>query len=75
MMGASFLQLARVRDACAEFLMTKLAPMNVLGVQNFADTLGCASLVTACDKYVQKFFSHVVESEEFLGLSYKQVRE
>ena len=33
MMTASFLQLSRVRDACAEFLMARLCPSNVLGVR------------------------------------------
>ena len=73
MMGASFLQLARVRDACAEFLMARLSPVNVMEVQNFADSLGCTSLVVACQKYAQKFFPHVVDCEEFLGLSTRQV--
>jgi len=73
MMGSSFLQLSRVRDACAEFLMTRLSAGNVLGVQHFADSLGCSSLVTACDKFVQKFFAHVAEAEEFTGLTCKQV--
>ena len=40
MMTANFLQLSRVRDACAEFLMARLCPSNVLGVKTFADTLG-----------------------------------
>ena len=31
MMTANFLQLSRVRDACAEFLMARLCPSNVLG--------------------------------------------
>lgn len=73
MLTSSFLQLARVRDACAEFLMTRLSPINVLGIQQFADTLGCASLVTATQKYVQKFFIHVIENEEFKQLSFRHV--
>ena len=33
MLGANFLQLSRVRDACAEFLQTRLSPANVLGIR------------------------------------------
>ncbi len=105
MMGASFLQLGRVRDACAEFLRKRLSPSNVLGVQvravllckkdkrifffvfflrqntcfqffflqEFADSLGCGYLVIACQKYQQKYFGQVSESEEFLELQSKQV--
>ena len=74
MLSSSFLQLSKVRDACAEFLMNRLAPTNVIGVRHFADSLGCSSLVTACDKFVLKFFAHIAtDSEEFLALSYQQV--
>ena len=50
MMTANFLQLSRVRDACAEFLMARLCPSNVLGVKTFADTLGKLK----CKKNYQK---------------------
>ena len=75
MMGASFLQLSIVRDACADFLMTRLLPHNVLGVMSFADTLGCVSLVNACQKFIKKFFKHVSQADEFLLLSLNQVKE
>lgn len=32
MMASSYLQLSRVRDACAEFLMARLSPANVVEV-------------------------------------------
>lgn len=75
MMTASFLQLSRVREACAEFLMARLSATNVLGVKSFADQLGCASLVIACHKFVRKFFAKVSETEEFLNLSLAEVSE
>jgi kelch-like protein 18 len=75
MMTASFLQLSRVRDACAEFLMAKLCPSNVLGARSFADTLGCTSLVMACQKFIKKFFSRVAETEEFLALTVEELAE
>ena len=75
MMGASFLQLSIVRDACANFLMSRLLPHNVLGVMSFADTLGCVSLVNACQNFIKKFFNHVSQSDEFLMLSLDQVKK
>ncbi len=73
MLGASFLQLSRVRDACAEFLTRRLAAHNVLGVQRFADSLGCPELVAACAKFQRRHFARVAENEEFLELAAKQV--
>ena len=75
MMTSSFLQVSRVRDACAEFLMARLCPNNVLGVKSFADTLGCQTLVSSCQKYVRKFFAKVAETEEFLNLAIKDVTD
>lgn len=68
MFGASFLQLPRVKNACADFLKNRFNPNIVLGIRNFADTLGCSQLVNAADKYIQQNFRDVSLSEEFLSV-------
>ncbi|XP_037923968.1 kelch-like protein 18 isoform X1 [Hermetia illucens] len=73
MVGASFLQLNKVRDACAEFLISRFHPHNVLGIRHFADSLGCAQLVTAADKYINLYFSKVSQSDEFLALGFEEL--
>ncbi|CAL4124027.1 unnamed protein product, partial [Meganyctiphanes norvegica] len=73
--GSTFLQLTKVREACAEFLKHRLYPHNVLGVRTFADTLGCWSLVEACNRYLQKHFQEVSLSDEFLSLGITEVRD
>ena len=42
-------------------------------MESFADSLGCSSLVSACQKYVKKFFSKVAETEEFMSLEIEEV--
>ncbi|KAK9509465.1 hypothetical protein O3M35_006777 [Rhynocoris fuscipes] len=69
MVGASFLQLPRVRNACADFLKKRFHPHNVLGIRQFADTLGCSILVEAADKYIQQYFYDVSLSDEYLNLN------
>lgn len=69
MVGASFLQLNKVRDACAEFLISRFHAYNVLGIRQFADSLSCARLVTAAEKYIHMYFAKVALSDEFLSLS------
>lgn len=69
MVGASFLQLNKVRDACAEFLISRFHAYNVLGIRQFADSLSCAQLVTAAEKYIHLYFAKVALSDEFLSLS------
>ncbi|XP_055852727.1 kelch-like protein 18 [Episyrphus balteatus] len=70
MVGASFLQLNKVRDACADFLISRFNPHNVLGIRQFADSLACTQLVQSADKYINHNFSKVSDSEEFLTLNY-----
>ena len=75
MLGASFLQLTKVRDACADFLQNRLTPQNVLGIRQFAESLGSLSLVKSSDKFLQKHFKSVSESEEFLNVGLEEVSE
>ena len=75
MLGASFLQLTKVRDACADFLQNRLTPQNVLGIRQFAESLGSLSLVKSSDKFLQKHFKSVSESEEFLTMGLEEVSE
>ncbi|KAI1280487.1 Kelch-like protein 18 [Halotydeus destructor] len=73
LVGASFLQLQRVCDACCEYLQRRLSPHNVLGVKSFADTLSCVSLVHEARKYIQIHFEKVAASDEFLALPFNDV--
>ncbi|PNF20208.1 Kelch-like protein 18 [Cryptotermes secundus] len=68
MVGASFLQLNQVKDACANFLKRRFHPNNVLGIRSFADTLGCSPLVVEADKYIHQYFHDVSMSDEYLSL-------
>lgn len=70
MIGASFLQLNNVRDACAEFLIKKFHYQNVLGIKSFADSLSHSSLVNAADKFINQKFASISTSEEFMQLGY-----
>uniref|UniRef100_T1IKW7 Kelch-like protein diablo n=1 Tax=Strigamia maritima TaxID=126957 RepID=T1IKW7_STRMM len=75
LVGAAFLQLQRVKDACCEFLKKRLHPSNVLGIRSFADSMGCLSLVQEANKYIQKHFVDVSKSEEFLSLQFKDIKD
>ncbi|KAK9888248.1 hypothetical protein WA026_000512 [Henosepilachna vigintioctopunctata] len=75
MIGASFLQLNKVRDACANYLLQRLHPQNVLGFRDFADSLGCSSLAESADKYIETYFHEVSQNEEFLNLPVTEVKK
>lgn len=51
----------------------RFQPYNVLGIRQFADTLGCSSLVESCEKFIQQYFHEVSLSEEFSNLPFREV--
>ncbi|ELU00416.1 hypothetical protein CAPTEDRAFT_151000 [Capitella teleta] len=73
LVGASFLQMQVIKDACCDFMKSRLHPNNVLGIKSFADQFMCRSLEDACDKYIQIHFMEVSKSEEFLSLDEDRV--
>ncbi|XP_025831842.1 kelch-like protein 18, partial [Agrilus planipennis] len=74
MLGASYLHLTKVRDACANYLLQRLHPHNALGIRQFADTLGCSNLVESADKYIEQCFHEVSLSDEYLNLPMEDVK-
>ncbi|XP_023601241.1 kelch-like protein 18 isoform X6 [Myotis lucifugus] len=75
LMGASFLQLQSIKDACCTFLQERLHPKNCLGVRQFAEAMMCAVLYDAANSFVHQHFVEVSVSEEFLGLPLEDVLE
>ncbi|XP_073533203.1 kelch-like protein 18 isoform X1 [Phyllobates terribilis] len=75
LMGASFLQLQNIKDACCAFLKERLHPKNCLGVRQFAETMMCAVLYDAANRFIHEHFVEVSMSEEFLALSFDEVLE
>uniref|UniRef100_A0A4W4G7U8 BTB domain-containing protein n=1 Tax=Electrophorus electricus TaxID=8005 RepID=A0A4W4G7U8_ELEEL len=75
LIGASFLQLQNVKDACCSFLQERLHPKNCLGVRQFAETMMCTTLYDAANSFVHQHFMEVSVSEEFLSLRPEEVLE
>ncbi|XP_042202816.1 kelch-like protein 18 [Callorhinchus milii] len=75
LIGASFLQLQNVKDACCTFLRERLHPKNCLGVRQFAETMMCTVLYDAANSFVHQHFVEVSTSEEFLSLPAEELSE
>lgn len=74
LIGASFLGLVNVQQACADYLKIRLNVSNVLNVKSFAFALGCDTLVTASKKYIHRHFEEISRTEDFLALEFEEVR-
>jgi kelch-like protein 18 len=70
---SSFLGLDRVVDACSEFLHPRLQASNVLGIRAFAETHHMSRLVTSSNKFIDRYFVPVSQSEEFAQLTCDEV--
>lgn len=55
------------------FFFFRFHPHNVLGIRQFADTLGCSVLVEAADKYMHQYFHDVSLSEEYYTLNVNEL--
>ncbi|XP_077977144.1 kelch-like protein 12 [Glandiceps talaboti] len=72
--AACLLQLKGVKRACSEFLENQLDPTNCLGIKKFAETHTCADLLRAAETFSYKYFSEVVQQEEFMALSKDEMK-
>ena len=71
--GANLMLVQSVKDACSRFLESRLNVKNCLGIQGLAETYACHKLWKIARNFIFQNFPHVVEGEEFLGLTDKQL--
>lgn len=70
---ACLLQVQSVQQACCEFLKRQLSSENCLGIVAFADRHNCTELVTESESFARQHFIDVVQNEEFMDISAKQL--
>ena len=68
-------QLESLKDACATFIHRQLSPGNCLGIKDFAEMHGCASLAKSAHLYALRHFESLRTETEYLSLSLVQVEE
>lgn len=73
MIGASFLALVNVQQACSEYLKYRLNTLNVLNIKSFAFTLGCCSLFEASKRFIYRNFEEISKISDFLNLSLNEL--
>lgn len=71
--AACLLQLTEIQEICCEFLKRQLDPSNCLGIRAFADIYSCRELLRIADRFIQRNFQEVMESEEFMLLPVSQL--
>ena len=72
--AASVLQFEEVKRACSQFLKRQLDTDNCLGIKVFAEVHSCQELLSAATNYSSHYFPQVRKKEEFLKLSYDDLK-
>lgn len=54
LIGANFLQITSVKEACATFMQKRLSGQNVLGIKRFAEKYYCKNLVDESVKVIER---------------------
>jgi len=72
--AASVLQFEEVKRACSQFLKRHLDADNCLGIRIFAELHGCEDLQSAATVFSNHYFNQVCSKEEFLKLSFDEVK-
>uniref|UniRef100_A0A3Q3GS94 Kelch-like ECH-associated protein 1b n=1 Tax=Kryptolebias marmoratus TaxID=37003 RepID=A0A3Q3GS94_KRYMA len=73
MNGAVMYQIDSVVKACCDFLVQQLDPSNAIGIDSFAEQIGCTELHQKAREYIYMNFSQVATQEEFFNLSQCQL--
>uniref|UniRef100_A0A1B0AAS7 Kelch-like protein diablo n=1 Tax=Glossina pallidipes TaxID=7398 RepID=A0A1B0AAS7_GLOPL len=71
---SDLLQIDWVKEQCEHFLMTKIGPTNCFGIWRIADMHSCKELFAYCKAYILKHFPQLINYEEFLMLSFEEVK-
>lgn len=72
--AAALFQMNGVVEACCKFLAGQLHPSNCLGIRRFSEHHSCIDLWNKCCMFMQQRFPEIVLHEEFLELSFNDVK-
>lgn len=75
LIGATLLQMDEVCNACITFISKTLHPGNALEILNFASSVHFVALKAAAEEYVLKHFVEISHSEDFLDMSFSDLKE
>ena len=75
LIGANFFHLKNIKNACCEFVKKHLSIQDALCVRNFAEQLMCHDLVTSVNRFINKNFTKIVLTSEFLNLTEGELAE
>jgi hypothetical protein len=71
--AANQLELPMLVELCCEFLLSNLDVSNCLAIHDLAEQYLCYSLSALSESYIFRYFEKIVETEEFLNLTFDRL--
>lgn len=68
LIGANFFHLKNIKTACCEFIKKRLTVQDALFIRMFADHLMCHDLILCCNRFINKNFNKIAQTNAFLEL-------
>ena len=72
--AANMLQFDGIKQCCCTFIQEQLNAENCLTIARFADLHTCHSLKRVAEEFSYKNFQGVVQTDEFLNVSYEHIK-
>jgi kelch-like protein 18 len=73
LIGANFFHMKNIKSACCEFIKKRLTISEALTVRSFAHQLMCLDLVESADRFINRNFKKVVQTQEYLNMEWSEV--
>lgn len=75
LIAANFFHLQNVKNACSDFIKKRLNITDALCVRQFAEQFMCRDLISSVNRFINKHFSKICQTEEFLNLTFDDLTD
>jgi hypothetical protein len=69
LIAANFFHLQTIKNACSDFIKKRLTINDALCIRAFAEQFMCRDLISSVNRFINKHFSKICQTDEFANLS------
>ena len=73
LIAANFFHLQTIKSACSDFIKKRLSVNDALCIRQFAEQFMCRDLISSVNRFINKHFSKICQTDEFLNLTYSDL--
>lgn len=73
LIAANFFDLQTIKSACSDFIKKRLSVNDAFCIRQFAEQFMCRDLISSVNRFINKHFSKICQTDEFLNLTYSDL--